>query len=206
LQRFLRDLWTIPNAMSMFRVIAAPLLIFMWISWELWWASLVLGTIIGLTDQIDGWVARKLNQTTELGAIIDQLGDLVFEGTTLLLAVLTGEMWFGVYILYLFREFTVNVVRAYMLAHGGQLPSSILGKAKSSCIQWAFFLFFLGNILENLEFASESWTMVGITPGRVLIWVALTSIFTGISMGLISAWKYLRAFVDFYGSQQRDEK
>lgn len=187
--------------MSLLRILAAPLLALMWLGLDWKVAGLTLGTILGITDLLDGVVARKLNQITELGALLDQLGDLIFESTALIIAVLMGEMWSGILILYLAREFLVMVIRSYTLGHGGSLPSSVLGKAKSSCLQWAFFLFFLGGIVLDPGTIPDSWTMVGIHPGRMLLWVALTAILAGITVGLISAWIYLKAFVAFYVSR-----
>lgn len=184
--------------MSLFRIALAPLLALFWLGFHWYAAGLALGTIIGLTDMFDGVVARKLNQITELGAIIDQLGDLVFESTCLLIAAMSGELWVGLLVIYLFREFTVMVVRAYVLGKGGELPSSTVGKGKSSCIQWAFFLFFLGVILLQPGVLPESWSMVGVPPGRMLIWVATGSICIGLVAGLVSGWTYLKAFIEFY--------
>lgn len=198
---FLTHLLNVPNTMSLIRVLAAPLLAWFWLGLDWKVAGLAVGTVLGITDLLDGVIARKLNQMTELGGLIDQLGDLIFESTCLIIAVLMGEMWVGVLIVYLFREFLVMVVRSYMVGNGGSLPSSVLGKAKSSCLQWAFFLFFLGGIVLDPGTIPSSWTMVGVHPGRMLLWVAMASVISGIAVGLISACIYLRAFVAFYVSR-----
>jgi len=198
LKFFLKDLLNVPNTMSLFRVFMAPIMFIFWLGLDWCVAGLALGTAIGLTDALDGWVARKLNQTTELGGIIDQLGDLVFESTGLLIALLVGGLWSGILIIYLTREFTVMVVRAYVLSKGGSLPSSTLGKAKSSCIQWAFFFFFLGVILMKDGVLPQSWSMVGISPGLVLLWIGKASIILGITLGIITAISYLKVFVNVY--------
>jgi phosphatidylglycerophosphate synthase len=109
-----------------------------------------------------------------------------------------GEFWVGWLIIYLTREFVVMVVRSYVLGNGGSLPSVVLGKAKSSCLQWAFFLFFLGAILLEPGVLPESWSMVGVPPGRMLIWVGTASMLSGITAGLVAGWIYLKAFVRFY--------
>ncbi len=195
---FLKDLLNVPNTMSLFRVFSAPLLALFWLKFEWWVAGLALGTVIGITDLLDGLVARKLNQMTELGALIDQLGDLVFESTCLIIAAMIGELWIGWLIIYLMREFTVMVIRSYILGNSGTLPSTVLGKAKSSCLQWAFFIFFLGAIVLRPDVVPDSWSMVGIPPGRILIWVSTASIITGLALSLISGWIYVKAFVNFY--------
>ncbi|MDJ0761723.1 MAG: CDP-alcohol phosphatidyltransferase family protein [Myxococcota bacterium] len=184
--------------MSLIRVLCAPLLAFVWLGLGWYVAGLAIGTIIGLTDLLDGVVARKLNQITDLGALLDQLGDLVFESTCLIIAAEIGELWIGLLIVYLFREFTVMVIRAYVLGHGGDLPSSVLGKAKSSFLQWAFFLLFFGKILLEPGVVPADWTLVGIAPGRYVIIVAHTAILTGLVLGFLSGWRYLGHFSKFY--------
>jgi CDP-diacylglycerol--glycerol-3-phosphate 3-phosphatidyltransferase len=200
--RFLKELFNIPNTMSVFRVVAAPLLAYFWLGLEWRVAGLILGAVVGITDQLDGYIARKLNQTTELGALIDQLGDLVFESVALIIGVVTGYLWSGWLVIYLFREFTVTVVRSYVLAGGGTLPSLMLGKIKSSCLQWAFFVFFLGGILIESVDLPESYNLVGISPGQALIWMGTAWIVAGLVVGIITAVIYFRVFVPFYLERQ----
>lgn len=195
---FIKVLFNVPNTMSVFRVMAAPLLAWFWLGMDWRIGGLILGTLVGLTDQLDGYVARKLNQTTELGALIDQLGDLVFESTCLVIGAVTGYLWSGWLILYLFREFVVTVIRSYVIGNGGTLPSTMLGKVKSSCIQWAFFLFFLGGILIEPGRLPEAWRLIGISPGQMLIWAGTAWIVGGLAVGIVSAAIYFKAFTAFY--------
>jgi CDP-diacylglycerol--glycerol-3-phosphate 3-phosphatidyltransferase len=198
---FLRQLWNVPNALSMFRLLAAPLLPLFWLGLDWKVAALTLGALAGITDLFDGIVARKLNQVTEVGALIDQVGDLVFESFCLILAALTGELWLGWLLIYLFREFTVSAMRAWVIGRGGSLPTSALGKAKSSLLQYAFFSFFLGVILLQPGVLPDSWSLAGVHPGRLLLWLATLAITVGIGVSLLSGWRYARAFVAFYTSR-----
>jgi cardiolipin synthase (CMP-forming) len=199
---FKRDLLTVPNAMSLARLLAAPTLGFFWFALDMKVAALVIGTAAGVTDLFDGIVARRLNQVTDLGALIDQLGDLVFESCCLLIGVLTGELWSGFLILYLFREFTVTVMRTYVASRGGTLPSSTLGKAKSSLFQYAFFILYLGVILKQPGVLPASYGMCGVTPGHVLMWTGYASLAVGMFISYASGWHYLRAFSRFYGQDR----
>ena len=128
MRRFVKDLLNVPNTMSLLRIVASPLLLLFWFTLEMRVTALIIGTVSGITDLFDGIVARKLNQVTELGALIDQLGDLIFESICLIIAVLIGELWVGWLVIYLFREFTITVVRTYVYGHGGKLPSSVMGR------------------------------------------------------------------------------
>jgi CDP-diacylglycerol--glycerol-3-phosphate 3-phosphatidyltransferase len=199
LTTFKRDLLTVPNAMSLARIAAAPMLAFFWFTLDMKAVTLAIGTAAGVTDLFDGIVARRLNQVTKLGALIDQLGDLIFESCCLLIAVLSGELWMGFLILYFFREFTVTVMRTYVASRGGSLPSSTLGKAKSSLFQYAFFVFFLGVILMQPGALPDSYGVCGVTPGRVLLWTAVASFAAGTVISYAAGWHYLKGFVRFYG-------
>ena len=198
---FIKDLFNVPNTISLFRLAATPVLPYFWFVLDSPELTLLVGLIVGITDLFDGILARKLNQITDLGALIDQLGDLVFESTCLIIAVVDGQMWMGWLLIYLFREFTVTVLRTYVIGKGGTLPSSWIGKAKSSCLQWAFFLLFLGVLLSRPGQIPAEWQLAGITPGWLLIHGGMLSIITGIAVGLIAAWNYLKAFSKFYIEQ-----
>lgn len=206
MRRFIKDLLTVPNAMSMFRLLSAPLLAVFWLGLEWRVTGLVVGTLSGVTDLLDGAVARKLKQVTDVGALIDQLGDLVFESICFIIAVSTGEFWIGWLIIYLCREFTVTVIRTYVHSHGGKLPSSVAGRAKSSLFQYAFFAFFLGAILIQPGVLPEAWNIVGIPPGRMLLWVGKTSFYCGFAVSLISGFIYVRAFARFYSKLNNGER
>ncbi|MBN2526507.1 MAG: CDP-alcohol phosphatidyltransferase family protein [Deltaproteobacteria bacterium] len=198
MKQFLKDLFNVPNSISLFRLAATPLLPFCWFVLDSPGLSLTIGVIVGITDLFDGILARKLNQMTDLGALIDQLGDLIFESTCLLIAVVDGHLWMGWLLVYLFREFTVTVLRTYVYSNGGTLPSSWIGKAKSSLLQYAFFLLFLGVVLSRPGVLPAEWILAGIVPGQLVKFGGVFSILIGLAVGLISGWQYLKAFVAFY--------
>lgn len=202
---FFKDLFNVPNSMSLFRLVVTPFLPLCWFVLDSPGLTLAFGLVVGITDLFDGILARKLNQTTELGALIDQLGDLVFESTCFIIGVADGELWMGWLILYLFREFTVTVLRTYVYSNGGTLPSSWIGKAKSSLFQWAFFLLFLGVMLSRPGACPPEWQMAGLTPGWALIHGGMLSIITGFAVSILSGWQYLKAFVAFYVQRNADE-
>jgi phosphatidylglycerophosphate synthase len=195
---FRKDLFNAPNIMSLSRIALTPILTVFWLGLDWKAAGLVLGTLIGLTDLADGVVARRLHKITDLGGLLDQVGDLIFEATVLIMAVSIGGLWVGWLIAYLMREFIVSTARSYVVSKGGSLPSTMLGKAKSNYLQWAFFIFFTGIILLDPGMVPASASLVGVPPGRLLMWVAEASMITGIVIGLVSGFIYLKGFAAFY--------
>ena len=62
----IRDLWNVPNVISLIRLALIPLFIWLIVVGEYGWAGILFG-FIGATDWIDGYFARRLNQVTEVG-------------------------------------------------------------------------------------------------------------------------------------------
>ena len=65
----------LPNAISAFRIAGSISLLFCEVTgWQFW----VLYALCGISDMVDGWLARKLHAETKAGAILDSVADLVF--------------------------------------------------------------------------------------------------------------------------------
>ncbi len=128
---------TVPNVLSLARLAALPLL----------WADLTAGrfgralVVLGLsaaTDWFDGYLARRLDQRTRLGALLDPLGDrllLLVAGVGLVAAGILP--WWPV-VLLVAREGTVGLAGAVLVARGRTVPeTSRLGKAATFGLLWA---------------------------------------------------------------------
>ncbi len=89
-----RRQWNLPNSISLSRA-------FIGLTMPLWWLGgeyLLLLVIVyaGISDWLDGWLARRQKEVTPLGAIIDPLADKCFTDPFLLgIAITTGSVWFS---------------------------------------------------------------------------------------------------------------
>ena len=73
---FLNRWFTLPNLFSEFRIVAAPfLLLLAWHNLSYWFLALLFLAL--LSDAIDGYLARRLHETSELGTQLDSFGDLM---------------------------------------------------------------------------------------------------------------------------------
>ena len=77
--------WTLPNAVSALRLLGVPVFLWLVLGPELDVLALVLLMVSGFTDWLDGYLARKLNQTSRLGEILDPVADRLY-----ILAVVIG--------------------------------------------------------------------------------------------------------------------
>lgn len=92
--------WNVADTVTTMRMGASVFLLFL--SLETWW-FLVVYTFAGMTDILDGWLARKSQRASEFGARLDSIADLLFYGVLLirllplLYQILPGEIWYVVW-------------------------------------------------------------------------------------------------------------
>ena len=190
-----KDLWTFPNILSMGRI-ASPFVTIAVILAGYPFTGLILGTIGGLTDLFDGIIARKTGQITRVGALLDQLGDLLFESTLLIFGIWVGVLPRIFIFIYLFREFVVLSVRAFVALEGKSIPSRLLGKSKTSFIQYAFFFLFFAYAAEHHGILSQRWT-------EAIMFFANIAIGIGLAQSLISGAWYISGLSEIYNQKTK---
>ena len=138
--------FTVPNAISVARLAGVP--VFLWlvlVPHADWWA---VGLLIaaGLSDWLDGKLARAWNQQSRLGQVLDPAADRLYIAATLIgLAVRAIIPWWLVALLVA-RELVLGVALLALRRHGyGPLQVSFVGKAATLCLLYAFPLLFLGS-------------------------------------------------------------
>jgi phosphatidylglycerophosphate synthase len=183
--RLAAELVTVPNLLSLSRI--GLVFASAWLIWAGWPLLGVLGGLAaGISDYLDGWLARRLGQVTELGAILDRLCDLVFESTWISLAVVLGELSLVVLWAYLFREFIVLSARLWCAGHQVALGSTLAGKLKSNVLGYTAMILFIS----RADFAAP-------VRGYLHVFV-LGSMGLGLVLSYASAAGYLREFARAY--------
>src|SRR4051812_26715189 len=86
---FLRDLRTLPNLVSLSRVVFIYVAIWLF-EQQRYAVGLAIGVLAGLSDYLDGYLARRLNLSTRIGALIDQAADILFITGCILIFVRDG--------------------------------------------------------------------------------------------------------------------
>ncbi len=170
--------WTIPNALSVLRLLGVP--VFIWLILQPafhgphydGWAILVLA-FSGLTDYLDGKIARALNQTSKLGTLLDPAADRLY-----ILATLVGLAWreiipIWLVVLLVGRDVLMSIPLAVLKRHGyGALPVHFLGKAATFNLLYAFPLLLLGDGHDALNDAAGAIGWAFAIWGTTLYWLA----------------------------------
>ncbi|MQA94815.1 MAG: CDP-alcohol phosphatidyltransferase family protein [Streptosporangiales bacterium] len=138
--------WTIPNALSVARLLGVP--VFLWLVLgpkEDGWA-LALLAFAGISDWLDGKIARALDQTSRLGQVLDPSADRLYTFATLIALVLRDIVPWWVAALLIGRDVLVVLALPVLRMYGyGPLPVNFAGKAATLCLLYAFPLLFLGD-------------------------------------------------------------
>lgn len=179
-QPALDRVWTVPNIISLTRLVLAVVL-FAVIEGALGeqpLAALVLFVVAAATDWVDGWYARRFKQVSRLGRIFDPLVDKVIVcGTFVLLADRTGSAllpWMAVVIVV--RELVVTAIRSEMERAGHDFSAGWSGKAKMV----------LQCVAIGLELGSRVWpglAVGGLSVHAAAVGVAWLAVLTTIWSG-----------------------
>ena len=196
--RFWRDLGTLPNIISLSRIVLVAIAVILFVEGHVG-EALVVGIIGGLTDYLDGYIARKTNTSTELGEVIDRLGDLFLEILAFILLVNLEIVPLYILMIYLFREIVVLSARQYASRKGGNLKSGIFGKVKTNCLGYCFALLLVHYAMIN------NLISVGFLENADLLSGMETLGFVGMYGGLVASYisgsQYMKGFISLYNKQ-----
>lgn len=174
---------TPPNLVTAARVVLIAVAAITWVAGGRPLA-LALGVVAGLTDYLDGALARRLGLTSRLGAMLDQFADafLVLVGLTLAVTTPPGLSPL-VLVLVMARELWVQGLRREAAARGLELPSRAFGKWGSFFLGWGLVPLLASAPLALAPSVASTVHLVG----TLLVCV-------GAGLGLLAACAYTRAF------------
>jgi cardiolipin synthase len=175
-----RRVLTVPNVISVVRLLCIPLFLWLLFIAEEPTASFILLGLLGATDWVDGWIARRYHQESELGKILDPVADraVLFTAAIALTADGVVPLWVGIAVLA--RETVISIATLALAAAGARrIDVQWVGKAG------AFFLF--------LAFPGFLWVDT-LTPGAFrdfLSFVTWTLTILGLGFSYYAAFTYV---------------
>ncbi|GAB2624069.1 CDP-alcohol phosphatidyltransferase family protein [Streptomyces capparidis] len=169
---------TIPNMLSMARLLGVPLFLWLILRPEFGgpksdgWALLVLA-FSGVSDYLDGKLARRWNQISSLGRVLDPAADRLYVLTTLVGLTWRGILPLWLTVLLLARDLLLAVMIPILARHGYGPPQvNFLGKAATFNLMYAFPLLLLSDGSGSLASLAAifGWAFAG--WGTTLYWWA----------------------------------
>ena len=160
---------TVPNLISFGRLLCIPWFLWLLLAQDERIAAAILLAVLGGTDWVDGWIARRYDQGSELGKVLDPVADrilLIAAGVALLIDG-SIPVWVGV--LVLGRELVISVAVLWLAAAGAKrIDVQWVGKAGTLALMFALPGFLLIDTLDNgalrdlLIFATWCFTIGGL--------------------------------------------
>ncbi len=120
-----------PNKLTILRLIMIPVFMVAYMYLRVNILSALIFALAFLTDMLDGYLARKNNQVSDFGKIMDPLADKVLVSAAMVLLTMSGVVNPWVTVLVLAREFIVSGVRMAAAAEGNVVAASQWGKIKT---------------------------------------------------------------------------
>ncbi len=174
--------WNLPNTLTVLRIALVPVMVWLLLNEptnteEIISVIIFVGAMI--TDIVDGWLARRWNLVSPVGAYLDPLADKLMTITVLIMLVPLGLAPAWMVALLLCREVAITGLRSIASQEGMILAASSLGKLKTV---------YLGTAIGFLLFHTKAMGCDAHSAGIALLWIA-----TACSM--ISGLHYFREFV-----------
>jgi cardiolipin synthase len=139
-------IWTIPNALSVLRLLGVPLFIWLALGPEADAAAVAVLMVSGATDWLDGKLARALNQYSRLGELLDPIADRVYILATLVVLSVREIIPWWLAAAIVGRDVVLICFLPALRRRGlTALPVHVLGKAATFCLLYAFPLLLLGD-------------------------------------------------------------
>ncbi|MCG8391781.1 MAG: CDP-diacylglycerol--glycerol-3-phosphate 3-phosphatidyltransferase [Pseudomonadales bacterium] len=180
----------LPNILTLIRVVAIPVLVLVFYL-PFKWSDLLAAALFlaaGITDWLDGYLARRLNQTSPFGAFLDPVADKLIVAVALVMLVqVHATAWLVVPAMVIIsREITVSALREWMAALGqrARVAVSQLGKIKTVTQMTAITLLLAQK--PDFDLAGD----IVMTPW---LWLSYGLLYVATGLTLWSMGSYLRA-------------
>lgn len=220
---------TIPNFLTILRLLAAPGVAIMFLYFTRPWAdwfALVLFVTAAITDWFDGYLARAWKQETKFGAMLDPIADKAM--VVIALLVITGISGMNPWILLpatiiLFREVFVSGLREFLGDTAGLLKVTKLAKWKTTAQMIAISVLFAEGVFEHY-FGMQSFGMDRTIVGSVLsgaeedifglkwkyygmiwsFWGGVILLWIAAILTLLTGWDYFRKAIPYLQEEEQE--
>jgi len=140
---------TLPNVISLARLACAPIFVWLLADDELVAAAALLA-VLGASDWVDGWIARRFDQGSDLGKVLDPVADRILLLVGAIALLVQGSVPIVVGVLVLVREAVISVAVLALAAAGARrIDVQWVGKAGTLALMFAFPLFLWADTMQG---------------------------------------------------------
>ena len=137
--------WTVPNALSFLRLLGVPLVVWLILGPMADLLAVVVLVVAGLTDWLDGVLARRWSQRSRIGQLLDPVADRLYILAIIGSLAIRGIIPWWMVIVLAARDVMIALLVPLLHTRGySTLPVHFLGKAATFCLLYAFPLVLLG--------------------------------------------------------------
>lgn len=129
-----KNIFTIPNILSMFRLLLLPVIVYMYINQKDYVLTGILLVISGLSDLLDGYIARTFNMMSDLGKILDPVADKATQAVVLL-CLMTRFRWLVIpFICILIKELFMSCIGMVVIKKTGEVNGAVWHGKVATCM------------------------------------------------------------------------
>ena len=181
--------WTLPNLITVVRLACIPWFLWLLVSQEDRTAAALLLGALGATDWVDGWIARRFDQVSEVGKVLDPTADRLLLVVALVAIVEDGSIpiWFAV--LVLVREVLIGLTALLLLMVGvRRIDVTWWGKTGTFALLWAVPCFLAGQSTIGAAWTFEAMAWIFGIPGLAISWFAAWG-YVPVARSAIQEWR-----------------
>ena len=185
--------WNLPNLLTVLRILLIPVFVGIFYlpegyasSSQLNLSATLVFALATFTDWLDGYLARRLNQTSAFGAFLDPVADKLMVAAALIVLVELERVGAIVALIIIGREIAISALREWMASVGeaGSVAVALVGKFKTG-FQMAAILFLL--------YHDPLWMLDAHLVGTILIYIAVILTLLSMAYYLKAAWPQIVA-------------
>ena len=185
IRKLFSNVWTIPNVLTIIRMLLIPVFVVLFFKGHKM-AALAVFCAASLTDMLDGYLARKLNQITDFGKLFDPLADKLMVLTAMVCQTFWGPLPLVAVIIVAVKELMMVLGGTFMLSKNVVVYSNYYGKAAQVGFIASLILSFFHDNFENGN--NKLW---GMTPDILLLWITVALAIIAMIVYAVEAYKMI---------------
>ena len=182
--------WNIPNSLTWLRIILIPVFVLIFYTPFAWahLATAIIFSLAAFTDWLDGYMARRLGETSRFGAFLDPVADKLMVAIVLVMLVHAESNWWEdiIAMIIIGREITISALREWMATIGerANVKVSVAGKIKTTLQMFG---------IAFMVFQEPLFGIPIYTVGFVLLVAAAVMTIWSMIIYLRAAWPFIMA-------------